>query len=1186
MYLKRLEMVGFKSFAQRTVLDFGPGMTAVVGPNGCGKSNVADAIRWVLGEQRVKVMRGSRMEDCIFNGTDTEKPLNMAEVSLTMSDCEKVLGTDFNEVTVTRRFFRSGEGQYLINKTPCRLKDVQRLFMDTGVGTDSYSLMEQGRIDRILSARPEDRRVVFEEASGITKYKADKKEALRKLEQTEVNLLRLDDIIREIKRQIISLQRQVGKAKRYKSFQEDLRVLEIFLARSELGTLDQRIETLQKEHGTLHQRHLDLREKLEDREGESAATRDNLRAIEVEIDSEMQAGARVVAELDKARERLALNGERIIELRETAARDEQEANTAAGQCEEFKSELRKLTAKRDSAAGKLVETEETLSGATTALKGIEDSVENLGRRVHSLRSTGIDIETFLAQCQNELAEQEAEERAALIRRERLSTERKELQRHVAVYEDQLEQVAARLQALEDEVKQQEQVYASRQAEQEQKRFQRRAVREGLERRRNEMSAMQARRELLKEGEKAAEGFPGGARSLLEEPRAASLNDALIIGPLAQHLVPEAEYRQPLEAVLRSLLDAVIVGAEKDALLAIMELKQSGAGSVRLLTAEGATPQGGGDDGPGERLLDHVKFSPECAVLAERLLGRVRVVPDLAVGGEIAEEDVRVTLEGEVRRGASWFERWVADEAEISPLAREQMIRGLDKDIELLARLISAEEGNLNKLATQEEDFGRQLNETGATLAESRRKLAVQQGEMHALDRERKQAREREETVAFELESLIDSGSSTTERRTVILKEMKESRERQNTVRDEMTRATAQLRDAEKERSTALNKVTEFRIQFSDQSREVEHLRQQHRACEGRISELGKLSADRAQRVQSHRRRIKELEESSADINERLVPLETQVRTHETRLVAARERRDKYNLLINDLAQQLHVLHENQAQIQEERSKIDIGLAEQRMRHQNLLNRMADDYRADEEEIRSGEVTPQTDGAPLELSEVRLKASELKRKLDEMGSVNLVAIDEHKELEQRYEFFTGQQADLTRSREQLLEMIRRINRTSTEMFMNTFNAVNGYFKEMFRRLFGGGDACLELVEGEDVLEAGVEIVARLPGKKLQTISLLSGGERTMTAVALLFALYQEKPSAFCFLDELDAALDESNIGRFVDVVKGFTLNSQFVLITHNQKTIAAADTLYGVTMAQQGISRIVSVKFHGKQLDLL
>lgn len=1187
MYLKRLEMVGFKSFALRTVLDFEPGMTAVVGPNGCGKSNVADAIRWVLGEQRVKAMRGSKMEDCIFTGTDAVKALNMAEVSLTLADCEEVLGTEYHEVTVTRRFFRSGEGQYLINKTACRLKDIQRLFMDTGVGTDSYSLMEQGRIDRILSARPEDRRAVFEEASGITKYKADKKEALRKLEQTEANLVRLDDIIREVKRQIISLQRQAGKARRYKVLKDELSGLDVFLARSELELLDQRMETLAGTHTAQLREGSKLSAQLHALEEEATEARNRLQTIEAELDTEMQSGARVLAELDKARERLTVNGERILEFRDMAARDGQEAETARQQWEEQKTTLAELAAQHEETVRKRVASENELNLAASRLKEVEGRVETSGRQVHKLRSEGIDVDNSLAKLQNELSDLEARERSSLLRRERLNTERDEWQRHVLTYEAQLEGMTAQLATLEQAVKAQESACNRLLEEQQQRRRQRGEGRDALERQRNSMAGLRAQRDLLEKGEKAAEGFSGGARHLLEEPRAAALTEARILGPLAHHLVPEPAYRVALEAVLRSWLDAVIVHGEADALLALTSLRQSDAGSVRLLTSDqGASPATEHHDGPGEPLLDHVTVSTETTALGHLLLGGVRVVDVLEDAGELGPQGIWVTAGGEIRRGAFCFELWVADEAEGNPLARKAMIHSLEKEIDTLAVEINAAEARLQALSVEEETGEKAVQEARRALDEVRRNWAVQQGEQKVLERERRQAREKAGTVVFELGNLEKSGSSTADRRAAIRSEMEGARERQTVIRTELATLTEHLREAESARSKALNEVTELRVQFSGQRREEEHLRQRHQSCEARIRELNALMTSRTERVLVHRQRVEGLEARIAEIRASVPPLEEQVRNHETRLADARERRKVCNQLTGDLAQRIHLLHSTLARIQEERARTEIELAEQRMRRQNLLERVAADYRVDEEGIRACESPASESEVPQDPETMRRRVSELKRKLQEMGPVNLVAIEEYQQLEERHDFLVAQHADLTQSREQLLEMIRSINRTSTELFMNTFNSVNAYFQAMFKRMFGGGSAHLELMECEDVLEAGVEIIARPPGKKLQSISLMSGGERTMTAVALLFALYQEKPSPFCVLDELDAALDESNITRFVDVVQDFTRRSQFILITHNQKTIAAADVLYGVTMAQQGISRIVSVKFHGKQLNLL
>ena len=550
MYLKALEMVGFKSFAERTKLVFEPGMMAIVGPNGCGKSNVSDAIRWVLGEQSPKALRGGAMTDVIFNGTDAAKPLAMAEVNLTLTDCESVLGTEYNEVTVTRRVFRSGEGQYFINKAQCRLKDVQRLFMDTGLGTNSYSVMEQGRIDQILSSRPDDRREVFEEASGISKYKADKKEALRKLEHTEANLLRLGDIIKEVKRQIISLQRQVGKAKRYKSLQDQLRASDVWLGKGRLAELDASLAALEVELKAHSASEEELRTGVEAAEGHANELRQNMAEVEGRIAAAMDASSEASGALSRARELIRVNQERAQELGSLSQRDSRETEGARASLashqddlDSLKKDLIAATDAHETARGELDRHQATLAAHDQATAAAR-------KRLQDLRTEALDLETRLARLQNEWNEIEARERTDLIRRERFAAEKGEAERAVESYEERLGLMAAqRAQKQSGAEQAQRQVEDLRQTQTD-RAAQLSALQREMSALASEAAAREAQVNLLTRSRAEARGFPAGAKKLLENTPVPGVNPKDILGSLAEKIRADKDHKLALEAVLR------------------------------------------------------------------------------------------------------------------------------------------------------------------------------------------------------------------------------------------------------------------------------------------------------------------------------------------------------------------------------------------------------------------------------------------------------------------------------------------------------------------------------------------------------------------------------------------------------------------------------------------------------------
>ncbi|MBN1269091.1 MAG: chromosome segregation protein SMC [Kiritimatiellae bacterium] len=1180
MYLKCIELIGFKSFAGRTQINLEPGMTAIVGPNGCGKSNVSDAIRWVLGEQSAKALRGSCMEDCIFNGTDTHKPLGMAEVSLTLADCEQALGTEFHEITVTRRVFRTGEGQYFINRAPCRLKDIQRLFMDTGIGTNSYSLMEQGRIDQILSSRPEDRREVFEEASGITKYKADKKEAIRKLEHTEANLQRLADIIREVRRQIISLQRQAGKAKRYKAYQERLRSLDLFVTRERLAELDRDIQGAETRLASVAEQHEALHADMEETEKQVAQGRTELQQTESEIAEAMDAAVQARAELDRTRQLSQINRDRIDELRMLSERDTRDVEEARSRIETHLSGITELSAKIDEARAAHSAAEQDHAQRAEALARMEADLEKTRQAIHELQAESVDLESRHARLQNEISALEAHERSGVVRKERLFAEQSELQRTADVYNRRQQDMAAKLAELGAEVER----HAAFLDDLVRGRAARSARTAGLRKELGEFQARAASRraqiELLTEEASGEGDLPAGARAVLEPTSDLGIDPQVVLGTLSAKLDVDPPCRTAVEAVLRASLDAVIISDDAALMDILRRLEAGKTGPARLVAAHTTVPACLLEcDGPGEALAMHVRCDDNLRPLVMRLLHNVRVVetftdiPFPALPGM-----TYVTMAGAVVRGDGSAEYWIPNARELTPFTRRHLLAEWQTEVDDLERQIAQRREVIAKDEREDVSAEATVAEARARLDLSRHGLAVCEGENQVIADEATQARDRAETVEFELNALTSEEGSGENRRTQIQEEIEQVRNRQADVRAAVASKTDALRSLDHQRSALLSEVTDSRIRSAERRQQVEHLDSRREPLQAQIRELETLIQDRTSGISSYHTRIADLERAIAEAEARFEPLENEARGHEQRLEESKRRRQEKNAALSTQMEQLRSKRAVMDEVQDRKSKLEVELAQQRMRRQNMLDRVTAEYRITADAI-AGEPEPQwEDGARPDREALETEVAEIRAKMDSMGPVNLVAIEELEELQQRAEFLTQQQDDLTKAKQQLMDLIRKINKTTTEMFSQTFNQVNENFQMMFKRLFGDGSAKLVLIDEEDVLESGIEIIARPPGKKLQTVSLLSGGERTLTAVALLFSLYMVKPSAFCVLDELDAALDDANIGRFIQVLQGFLDKSQFVVITHSRQTISAADVLYGVTMEERGISKIVSVKF--------
>jgi len=1181
VYLKTLEIIGFKSFANKTKLEFEPGMTAIVGPNGCGKSNVSDAVRWVLGEQRARALRGAKMEDVIFNGTDTTKPLGMAEVSITLADCTEMLGIEYDEVCITRRVFRSGESGYFLNRKACRLKDIQRLFMDTGVGTDSYSVLEQGKIDQILSARPEDRRTVFEEASGITKYKADKKEALRKLEHTEANLLRLADVIREVKRQIISLQRQAGKAKRYKDLSEEMRSLDIYVTQERIKEYARKINALTGELQVLEQTVSELHRQVETAESEAESSRQALSQLEQTISQAMEQASAARSDLERTRNLITMNTDRIAELTTLAQRNTQETEEARIRLETHRAELEKIISDSTTAETEKEAARVELETATRSQKEVEDQMNATRARVNDLRNETVALDSKTSTMQNELNELDARDRSAMLKKERLATEKAELERTLKLYVEHREEMDGKVEALSAKVTEQSETLTNLNSERTNRKDLIVDNEKQLNERQKSIAAKRAQLEMLSGGEARQAGFPPGAQLLLDPPDDFTPSRDGIMGPLAEQLKTSPEYQTALEAILRPCIDAIVVRDEAYARETLDWLREQEAGSARLLSVASSKDEATFDTSSpvGKGLIDCITFSDAVAPLVRRLFWNVRVVGSEAeIPHVLSADTIVVSQNGTIMAGDGSSEIWMPATEDKSPLARHQLRAQLQEDIGRIETEIQKLETSISALRGEESGMASSIESARQMLEEYRRELALQEGERQVIVRETKTAQERVETVTFEYNNLTETESKGAELRSRLAGALQETRDRQANVRTQIAEQTQALNEIEERRSDALSITSEHRIVFSQKASALEHLNNRRSPMEARIRELEELINERTGGIDSYNRRIEDLRISIEEENGKIEPLEARLEETAQTLEAERARREETIRILTTAENRLRGLRDSLENELNKKSKLEVERAEFKMRHDNALERVTGAYHITREELAEAEAPRWENDEVPDREEIETRVAELRAKIDSMGPVNLVAIEEHAEYEERFAFLNKQQDDLLAAKQQLLDMIKTINTTTTELFKETFDKVNANFEGMFKQLFGGGSAKLVLTDDEDILEAGIEIIARPPGKKLQTISLLSGGERTMTAVALLFSLFKVKPSPFCVLDELDAALDDANINRFVEALKEFLSMSQFVIITHSRQTIAAADVIYGVTMQTRGVSKVVSMKF--------
>lgn len=1206
MYLKCLTALGFKSFADKTTLNFVPGVAAIVGPNGCGKSNISDAIRWVLGEQSAKALRGGEMADVIFNGTDYRKPLGMAEVSLTIGDVDaehlKAGGVDveFNEVTVTRRVFRDGGSEYFINKVPCRLKDIQQLFMGTGMGRSSYSIMAQGNITQIISSRPDDRRMVFEEAAGITRFKAQKKETLRKLEHTDQNLLRIEDLIKEVKRQIGSLQRQAGKARRYKQLATDLQHLDTQLARHQFDVLQAEIRERQETQQKLQVEMELCSESVLRGENEVQQLRERLVELEEELHLARQQAMELKAQIDRSEGRIHFNQERLAELDSQNARalsditQAEERHAAAGQ------ELETVTAKLNESAAALEQHKCMLQQKRDALQLVE---RELSVKQDELRKTQADLfanAQQLSRSRNEINTLDLQKQGNVVRVEKLNAEQVQLAEEKARLEARLQEFQTNFEAEKLNIQSSRGTLEERQTRLRQLQEELAKAGQALDQFLRQQAEKRSRLNVLEQLQHDYEGFSAGTQAILKGHQG-------VVGSLTDRIRVPDEYIAAVETALGHNLQLVLVEQPQAAEQIIAELtsQKKGRASIAALefarTGEIAMPEI--IPAGATHILGVIQADDSILPLLRKLLERTCVTSDLATATTAWREASGyfdfVTRSGEIlsRQGVFTGGAGNSGKPASSILARKNQIEELQAAVAALQEQINQASRAKGALQSEQTELQASLEQARTDLRSREVAIATRQGEFNALQSSVKTLGQKTETVAYELQRLSAQEEEGNQKRAALAARISEFEEREAALQAQVTDFNSGLDQLRHNRETANATLTETKVALATDEQVCSSFHQQQNQLQHRIRELEQLVAGRKNEVASFvtrreqfqveiensRQRVETLEHERGQANEQVARLEAQKYEQDEDILAREESLKDQRRRLGDL--------------QQRRSVIDVELAQKQMSVENLRQRIQEKYQmnlddvrsecititiADEGPARVETITPQEmsdRGLATDWNAVAEQVSALQKRVEEIGPVNLVAIEEYEETEQRYKFLSEQHDDLVKAKEQLLTALNQINTQTKDMFAETFAKIRENFQRTFTEIFGGGKADLILVNEGDVLESGIDIVARPPGKQLQSISLLSGGEQTMTAVALLFSIYQVKPSPFCVLDELDAPLDESNINRFIKILQRFLDHSQFIIITHNKRTIGMADVLYGVTMEEHGVSKIVSVKFH-------
>jgi chromosome segregation protein len=1225
MYLKNLTVFGFKSFADKTALNFQPGVTAIVGPNGCGKSNVSDAVRWVLGEQSAKALRGGEMADVIFNGTDGRKPMGMAEVSLTLGGVAEenlhAAGVEmtYDEVTLTRRIFRDGASEYFLNKVPCRLKDIQQLFMGTGVGRTSYSILAQGHITQILSSKPDDRRMIFEEAAGITKFKAQKKESLRKLEYTDQNLLRVADLIREVKRQIGSLQRQAGKARRYKQISMELQHLETQLARHQFDVL---LAEIAEKNSTSAQ----LRDEIETGsadvlrcEDEIKQLRERLMELEHEVSAQQQRGLELKSEIERHESRIHFNEERLRELESQNSRALADIAQAEERCSAAKEELANAQQHLSRSEAALAEHKLALEQKQATLAQVENDVRQLQEALRVAQSAAFAAAQDLSRVRNEITALDLQKQGNSIRLEKLSAEKVQLEEERVRLETRLQEFTVSVEAEKLNAQVQRGSVEQRQNRLRDLQNELQASSTEQDQLLQQQAEKRSRLTVIEQLEHSREGFDAGAVAALRQSRS-------VIGSLADRIRVPEQFVVAVENALGHHLQLVLTEQPESAqeILADLSANKTGRASVAALAIQQAPDEkqlafegelSPSVNGSAERHLDQgqivhalsvVQADASVGNLLKSLLGRTFIAADLTTATAQIQNGHAgcdfVTLKGDVlsRHGiytGGYLNGHGNPKAPASILGRKNQISELQGLLTELQERIAEASRKRGALLAEQTELQASLQQAQTELREQEVAIATREGEFNALQNSSRLLNQKIETVVFEVQSLAAQEREGMEKRNGLATQLHELEMREQAEQGKVSEHTNSLENLRQQRDAANAALTESKVALAAEEQLLASFRQQGQALEQRIRELTQIVEQRRGEISGVVTRKEQAESEIQDSRgqiERVAHEREQVNAQTAELVGQKNSQEA-DILSRE--ENLRSQRGRLTELQNQRGSIEIELAQRNMSVQNLREKIQQKYHISLDDIRSEcititfadeghpkihTLTPEemaASSAATDWDAVAQQIEALQKRLDEIGPVNLVAIEEYEETEQRHQFLTKQHDDLVSAKAQLLEVLSRINTQTRQMFVETFEKIRENFRAMFVEVFGGGKADLVLVDENDVLESGIDIIARPPGKQLQSISLLSGGEQTMVAVSLLFSIYQVKPSPFCLLDELDAALDEANINRFVKLLQRFINHSQFVIITHNKRTIAMADVLYGVTMQEHGVSKIVGVKFH-------
>ena len=1179
MYLKRLELYGFKSFADKTVLEFMPGITSVIGPNGSGKSNISDSIRWVLGEQSMKSLRGAKSLDIIFAGTQSRKSLGFAEASLIFDNEDGTLPIEYSEVTVTRKIYRSGETGYFINKAPCRLKDIQELFMDTGIGKDGYSIIGQGKIDEILSNKSEDRRHIFEEAAGIVKYRTRKEESEKKLERTKLNLLRINDILSEIETNIEPLKLQSDKAKKFLDLREELKSIEIGLFIYNIEKYKKDLEEVAKVDKTMKANCNKEEGNLERIKALKEELKTQIDEITTKIENMQNIGFESQKEIEKLNSDINVSNTRKENNKENAERFEKEIAEIAEKITNLEEDIKQKQAKKDNLKenrkkfeDELKQKEDELNKLTGKLSEKELEIEKYKKQVEENTDKKYelqaDISTQTANLENlekrkrqlkqEIQSNISELDSTRLNKDDISKGFYEIDGKRNSVLSQIEKITKKKEESDKKIKEYETI-----------------INNSL----NEMRIKESKYKFLVETEREREGYIKSVKALSEDCEKIKELGKGMHGVLANIIDVPEEYETAIEMCLGASLQNIVTETEEDAKRLVEHLKKNNLGRASFLPITSVRGRKldkikGKENGVLGIASDLIKYSKKYEQIILNLLGRTVIVDNMNTAIKVAKNNSYsfkiITLEGDIINPSGAITGGSVIKKTANLLGRGRKIENLQKEIKKLEKKIEKTKEEKEKYIKSVEEVIEKSSKLEKELQEIEIVYATEKQKVVAID-------ENIERIQKRLNKLKEELSNSDIQKEEINEKQQKDEEAINKINEqneEYNRIITEFAELNKDDQKYIDDlnfdITNLKISVSSFDESENSIEEITQMLNQDIENNNKSIENKKNQIEQIKIDNENLSKNIEDLNSKILEIKEQVKNSGTTIDKLKEERTEKNEKLSnkekEITDEFNIIEDLKAQIvklEVKKNKIEEDLNQ-------IVNKMWEEY----------ELTPNTVSEykkPENISLTQKKVNNLRTDIRNLGSVNVDAIEEYKNLKERYDFMCEQRLDLEDTMAKLRNMIQDMTGTMKEQFKKQFEKINKNFGEVFKELFGGGKAELKLEDEENILECGININVQPPGKKLQNMMLLSGGEKAFTAIALLFAILKINPAPFCVLDEIEAALDDVNVFRYAEYLKKFSKDTQFLVITHRKGTMEVADTVYGVTMEENGISKLLSMQ---------